>query len=95
MQFWQPNTFIDATTAPSILTIFAANSSSISHLNAFSGAEIDKAWREKLLGPEHAYNKVLNNNELFDSLSLKQLRTDPAAGGIASTVASVSTQYAG
>lgn len=74
MQFWQPNTFIDATTAPVDIDNIRRQLKLNKHLNAFSGAEIDKAWREKLLGPEHAYNKVLNNNELFDSLNLKQLQ---------------------
>lgn len=74
MQFWQPNTFIDATTAPVDIDNIRRQLKLNKHLNAFSGAEIDKAWREKLLGPEHPYNKVLNNNELFDSLSLKQLQ---------------------
>lgn len=43
------------------------------HLNAFSGAEIDKAWRDKLLGTTHPYNKSVNNEALFDSLSLNEL----------------------
>lgn len=74
MQFWQPNTFVDATTAPVDIDNIRRQLKLNKHLNAFSGAEIDKLWREKLLGPEHAYNKVLNNDELFDSLSLKQLQ---------------------
>ncbi|MDT3280297.1 M16 family metallopeptidase [Shewanella scandinavica] len=74
MQFWQPNTFIDATTAPVDIDNIRRQLKLNKHLNAFSGAEIDKLWREKLLGPEHPYNKVLNNDELFDSLNLKQLQ---------------------
>lgn len=74
MQFWQPNTFVDATTAPVDIDNIRRQLKLNKHLNAFSGAEIDKVWREKLLGPEHAYNKVLNNDELFDSLNLKQLQ---------------------
>ncbi|EGT3625999.1 insulinase family protein [Morganella morganii] len=74
MQFWQPNTFVDATTAPVDIDNIRRQLKLNKHLNAFSGAEIDKVWREKLLGPEHPYNKVLNNDELFDSLSLKQLQ---------------------
>ena len=74
VQFWQPNTFIDATTAPVDIDNIRRQLKLNKHLNAFSGAEIDKLWREKLLGPEHAYNKVLNNDELFDSLNLKQLQ---------------------
>lgn len=74
MQFWQPNTFVDATTAPVDVDNIRRQLKLNKHLNAFSGAEIDKLWREKLLGPEHPYNTVLNNNELFDSLSLKQLQ---------------------
>lgn len=74
VQFWQPNTFIDATTAPVDVDNIRRQLKLNKHLNAFSGAEIDKVWREKLLGPEHAYNKVLNNDELFDSLNLKQLQ---------------------
>ncbi|MCS6124908.1 M16 family metallopeptidase [Shewanella baltica] len=74
VQFWQPNTFIDATTAPVDIDNIRRQLKLNKHLNAFSGAEIDKLWREKLLGPEHAYNKVLNNNELFDSLNLNQLQ---------------------
>lgn len=74
VQFWQPNTFVDATTAPVDIDNIRRQLKLNKHLNAFSGAEIDKLWREKLLGPEHPYNKVLNNDELFDSLSLKQLQ---------------------
>uniref|UniRef100_UPI004047377F M16 family metallopeptidase n=1 Tax=Shewanella baltica TaxID=62322 RepID=UPI004047377F len=74
VQFWQPNTFVDATTAPVDIDNIRRQLKLNKHLNAFSGAEIDKVWREKLLGPEHAYNKVLNNDELFDSLNLKQLQ---------------------
>ncbi|MEI8615938.1 insulinase family protein [Shewanella sp. PP-He15 brown] len=74
VQFWQPNTFIDATTAPVDIDNIRRQLKLNKHLNAFSGAEIDKLWREKLLGPEHPYNTVLNNDELFDSLNLKQLQ---------------------
>lgn len=74
MQFWQPNTFVDATTAPVDIDNIRRQLKLNMHLNAFSGAEIDKAWREKLLGPEHPYNTVLNNNELFDTLNLNQLQ---------------------
>lgn len=74
MQFWQPNTFVDATTAPVDIDNIRRQLKLNKHLNAFSGAEIDKLWREKLLGPEHPYNKVLNNDALFDSLNLKQLQ---------------------
>lgn len=74
VQFWQPNTFVDATTAPVDVDNIRRQLKLNKHLNAFSGAEIDKLWREKLLGPEHAYNKVLNNDALFDSLNLKQLQ---------------------
>lgn len=74
MQFWQPNTFVDAATAPVDIDNIRRQLKLNKHLNAFSGAEIDKVWREKLLGPEHPYNKVLNNDELFDSLNLNQLQ---------------------
>ncbi|WAL79760.1 M16 family metallopeptidase [Shewanella sp. DAU305] len=74
VQFWQPNTFVDATTAPVDIDNIRRQLKLNKHLNAFSGAEIDKLWREKLLGPEHPYNKVLNNDALFDSLNLKQLQ---------------------
>ncbi|MGI1969835.1 M16 family metallopeptidase [Shewanella baltica] len=74
VQFWQPNTFVDVTTAPVDIDNIRRQLKLNKHLNAFSGAEIDKVWREKLLGPEHPYNKVLNNDELFDSLNLKQLQ---------------------
>lgn len=74
IQFWQQNTFIDATTAPVDIDNIRRQLKLNKHLNAFSGAEIDKVWREKLLGPEHPYNKVLNNDELFDSLNLNQLQ---------------------
>lgn len=74
VQFWQPNTFIDATTAPVDVDNIRRQLKLNKHLNAFSGAEIDKLWREKLLGPEHPYNTVLNNDALFDSLNLKQLQ---------------------
>ncbi|ABN62907.1 M16 family metallopeptidase [Shewanella baltica] len=74
VQFWQPNTFIDATTAPVDIDNIRRQLKLNKHLNAFSGDEIDKLWREKLLGPEHPYNTVLNNDELFDSLNLNQLQ---------------------
>jgi len=74
VQFWQPNTFVDATTAPVDIDNIRRQLKLNKHLNAFSGAEIDKVWREKLLGPDHPYNKVLNNDELFDSLNLNQLQ---------------------
>ncbi|MGE6434626.1 M16 family metallopeptidase [Shewanella baltica] len=74
VQFWQPNTFVDAITAPVDIDNIRRQLKLNKHLNAFSGAEIDKVWREKLLGPEHPYNKVLNNDELFDSLNLNQLQ---------------------
>lgn len=74
VQFWQPNTFVDATTAPVDVDNIRRQLKLNKHLNAFSGAEIDKLWREKLLGPEHPYNTVLNNDALFDSLNLKQLQ---------------------
>ncbi|GIU22640.1 hypothetical protein TUM4637_04470 [Shewanella hafniensis] len=74
VQFWQSDAFVDAATAPVDIDNIRRQLKLNKHLNAFSGAEIDKVWREKLLGPEHPYNKVLNNDELFDSLSLKQLQ---------------------
>ncbi|MCS6239583.1 M16 family metallopeptidase [Shewanella baltica] len=74
VQFWQPNTFVDATTAPVDVDNIRRQLKLNKHLNSFSGAEIDKLWRGKLLGPEHPYNKVLNNDELFDSLNLNQLQ---------------------
>lgn len=74
LQFWQPNSFDGATTAAVDIDNIRRQLKLNKHLNAFSGAEIDKVWRDKLLGPEHPYNRVLNNNALFDSLSLKQLQ---------------------
>ncbi|MGI2135623.1 M16 family metallopeptidase [Shewanella baltica] len=74
VQFWQQDAFVDATTAPVDVDNIRRQLKLNKHLNAFSGAEIDKVWREKLLGPEHPYNKVLNNDELFDSLNLNQLQ---------------------
>ncbi|WP_293630619.1 insulinase family protein [Shewanella sp. CG12_big_fil_rev_8_21_14_0_65_47_15] len=72
--FWQPDTFDGTTTAAVDIDNIRRQLKLNKHLNAFSGAEIDKLWREKLLGPEHPYNKVLNNDALFDSLNLKQLQ---------------------
>ncbi|MCU7964833.1 insulinase family protein [Shewanella sp. SM20] len=74
LQFWQPDAFVDATTAPADVDNIRRQLKLNKHLNAFSGAEIDKVWRDKLLGPEHPYNRVINNNALFDSLSLRQLQ---------------------
>jgi hypothetical protein len=74
LQFWQPDAFVDTTTAPVNVDNIRRQLKLNKHLNAFSGAEIDKVWRDKLLGPEHIYNRVLNNDELFDSLSLKQVQ---------------------
>lgn len=74
LQFWQPDAFVDATTAPVDVDNIRRQLKLNKHLNAFSGAEIDKVWRDKLLGPEHPYNRVINNNALFDSLSLRQLQ---------------------
>lgn len=72
--FWQPDTFDGATTAAVDIDNIRRQLKLNKHLNAFSGAEIDKVWRDKLLGPEHPYNRVLNNDVLFDSLNLKQLQ---------------------
>lgn len=74
LQFWQPDAFVDATTAPVDVDNIRRQLKLNKHLNAFSGAEIDKVWRDKLLGPEHPYNRVINNKALFDSLSLRQLQ---------------------
>ncbi|WP_037457963.1 M16 family metallopeptidase [Shewanella sp. HN-41] len=74
LQFWQPDTFDGAATAAVDVDNIRRQLKLNKHLNAFSGAEIDKVWRDKLLGPEHPYNRVLNNDALFDSLSLKQLQ---------------------
>lgn len=74
LQLWQPDTFVDATTAPVNLDNIRRQLKLNKHLNAFSGAEIDKVWRDKLLGPMHTYNRVTNNNALFDSLTLSQLQ---------------------
>lgn len=72
--FWQPDTFDGATIAAVDIDNIRRQLKLNKHLNAFSGAEIDKVWRDKLLGPEHPYNRVLNNDALFDSLTLKQLQ---------------------
>lgn len=43
------------------------------HINAYSGAEIDKVWADIILGDKHAYNQALNNLVLQDELSLSKL----------------------
>ncbi|AQS37961.1 Peptidase M16 inactive domain [Shewanella psychrophila] len=43
------------------------------HINAYSGAEIDKVWANIILGNKHPYNQALNNQDLQDELSLSEL----------------------
>ncbi|EDQ02101.1 hypothetical protein KT99_19914 [Shewanella benthica KT99] len=43
------------------------------HINAYSGAEIDKVWADIILGDKHPYNQALNNLALQDELSLSKL----------------------
>ncbi|QDO82592.1 insulinase family protein [Shewanella psychropiezotolerans] len=43
------------------------------HINAYSGAEIDKVWANIILGNKHPYNQALNNLVLQDELSLSRL----------------------
>lgn len=71
VQFWQHDAFSEsaAIDIDNIRRQLKLNK----HLNAFSGAEIDKVWRDKLLGTAHPYNKSINNDALFDSLSLNEL----------------------
>jgi len=71
IQFWQHDAFSEsvAIDIDNIRRQLKLNK----HLNAFSGAEIDKVWRDKLLGTTHPYNKSINNDALFDSLSLNEL----------------------
>ena len=71
IQFWQPDAFSE--TAAIDIDNIRRQLKLNKHLNAFSGAEIDKVWRDKLLGTAHPYNKNINNQALFDSLSLSEL----------------------
>ncbi|MBE7214937.1 insulinase family protein [Shewanella benthica] len=43
------------------------------HINAYSGAEIDKVWANIILGDKHPYNQALHNLVLQDELSLSKL----------------------
>ena len=43
------------------------------HINAYSGAEIDKVWARIILGNKHPYNQALNNHDLQDELTLDKL----------------------
>ena len=43
------------------------------HINAYSGAEIDKVWADSILGDKHPYNQALHNLVLQDELSLSKL----------------------
>ncbi|BAJ00537.1 peptidase M16 inactive domain family [Shewanella violacea DSS12] len=43
------------------------------HINAYSGAEIDKVWAKIILGDKHPYNQALNNQTLQDELTLDTL----------------------
>lgn len=43
------------------------------HINAYSGAEIDKVWANLILGASHPYNQALDNQELLNNLSKAQL----------------------
>ncbi|SQH78266.1 Peptidase M16 [Shewanella benthica] len=43
------------------------------HINAYSGAEIDKVWADIILGDKHPYNQALNNLVLQGELSHSKL----------------------
>ncbi|MCL1089905.1 insulinase family protein [Shewanella profunda] len=74
VQFWQPETFTAYSSAPVEIDNIRRRLKLNKHLNAFSGAEIDKVWRDKLLGQTHPYNQAINNETLFDTLTLGQLQ---------------------
>ncbi|MDO6775593.1 insulinase family protein [Shewanella sp. 3_MG-2023] len=49
------------------------------HIGAFTGSEIDLAFRKQLLGSQHPYNQNINNNAVIDELthsSLSALHTE-------------------
>ncbi|MCH1929267.1 insulinase family protein [Shewanella sp. A25] len=77
VQFWRPDAFKPQTDASVDIDNIRRQLKLNKHLNSFSGAEIDRIWREKLLGPNHPYNSTLNNTKLYDGLShplLQQLQ---------------------
>ncbi|MEZ9593335.1 insulinase family protein [Shewanella sp. 10N.261.52.F9] len=43
------------------------------HINAYSGAEIDDVWAQKILGEQHIYNQALDDKTLADELDLAKL----------------------
>lgn len=73
IQFWQADTFSEHGVAAVDIDNIRRQLKLNKHLNAFSGAEIDKVWRDKLLGVAHPYNQSINNQALYDSLTLSEL----------------------
>ncbi|QFU24331.1 insulinase family protein [Shewanella eurypsychrophilus] len=43
------------------------------HINAYSGAEIDKVWARIILGKSHPYNQALDNQDLLNELNMASL----------------------
>ncbi|WP_051484379.1 insulinase family protein [Shewanella waksmanii] len=43
------------------------------HINAYSGAEIDRTWAKLILGADHPYTQSLNNPKWQNELSMAQL----------------------
>ncbi|MFB2728042.1 M16 family metallopeptidase [Shewanella mangrovisoli] len=73
IQFWQADAFSEHAVAAVDIDNIRRQLKLNKHLNAFSGAEIDKVWRDKLLGATHPYNQTINNQALYDSLTLSEL----------------------
>ncbi len=42
------------------------------HIGAFSGGEIEKTWRQVILGKHHSYNQILDDETLVNELSSSQ-----------------------
>ena len=68
MQFWQADSFDNIDIANVRRQLKLAK-----HINAYSGAEIDAVWADKILGEQHIYNQALNNRDLADELDLPKL----------------------
>ncbi|WP_394203291.1 insulinase family protein [Shewanella waksmanii] len=65
---WQPDSFAALDTQR-----IQRNLKLNKHINAYSGAEIDRAWAKLILGELHPYNQSLNNPQWQDELDNLQL----------------------
>ncbi|WP_153915026.1 M16 family metallopeptidase [Shewanella sp. TC10] len=70
MDFWQ-NKSLDNINLETVQRNLKLNK----HIGAFTGSEIDKVFRQQLLGVDHPYNLNINNQELINELTKpKQLQ---------------------